>query len=226
VLIEQLDGAVERVRQAARRESGRLVAGFLGSTAHWLAPEIARSWHERRPEVRLEVEEIALDEQLAGLASGQLDVAFVRPPTDVAGFRSVEMAEEPVCAVLPVDHPLATRSRLALEELSLETWVMLLPYEQPMVGWALERGFTPHVAERARSVNTYLILIAAGIGIGLMPWSARNMRGGDVVFVPLEGRSTSLLMVWRDEPETAPLLELLEVARAAVDDIVPVSKTT
>src|SRR5881275_772967 len=37
-LIEQLDGAVERVRQAARRENGRLVAGFLGSTAHWLAP--------------------------------------------------------------------------------------------------------------------------------------------------------------------------------------------
>src|SRR5436305_1755154 len=63
-LLEQLDGVVERVRQAARQDSGRLVAGFLGSTAHWLAPEIARAWHERRPGVGLEVEEIALDEQL------------------------------------------------------------------------------------------------------------------------------------------------------------------
>ena len=105
-LIEQLDGAVERVRQAARRESGRLVAGFLGSTAHWLAPEITRAWRERHLDVGLEVQEIGLDEQLSGLASGRLDLAFVRPPADVTGFRSMDMAEEPVCAVLPLDHPL------------------------------------------------------------------------------------------------------------------------
>jgi len=101
---------------------------------------------------------------------------------------------------------------------------MLLPYEQQTAAWARESGFTPSVAERARSVSTYLVLIAAGIGIGVMPWSARNMRAGDVIFVPLEGRSTSLLMVWRDEPETPSLLDLLDVAQSAVADIVPVSK--
>jgi len=156
--------------------------------------------------------------------SGRLDLAFVRPPADVTGFRSLDMAEEPVCAVLPVGHRLAGRDRLALEELADETWVTIVPYEQQLFGWARERGFTPRVAERARSVSTYLILIAAGIGLGMMPWTARNMRGGDLVFVPLEGYSTSLLMVWRDEPETPALRDLVGLARDVVHDIVPVSK--
>jgi DNA-binding transcriptional LysR family regulator len=224
-LLEQLDGAVERVRQAARRERGRLVAGFAGATASWFAPEVARVWHERHPELVLDVSELPLEEQLDGVAAGAVDVAFVRPPqATLHAFRHELLAEEQLCAVLPLGHPLADRRRLSMVDLAAETWIAAPAYDALVAEAARAHGFEPRLGERAQSVQTYLSLVAAGVGVGLMSWTAREMRRGELVFVPIDGLTTSLIMVWREERESPEVRALLEVARAAAAHIDSVSK--
>ena len=203
------------MRAVARAESGQLAVGFLGSSVVWIAPALVRAWREQRPGVRLAVEEIDLRADLSALASGRIDLAFVRGP-DLAPFRHEEVARDQLCVVLPPGHPLTGRSRLRLADLAEESWISFEGYEDFLLDQATPAGFVPRVAESATTAQTYLAAVAAGVGLGLMPASARGLGSADLDWVPLEGQTLSMIMAWRDEAESPTLLALLALARKTV----------
>ncbi|SDJ82906.1 DNA-binding transcriptional regulator, LysR family [Nonomuraea maritima] len=214
-VLDRADEAVNVVARAVRGEVGSLRLAFLATTTNHLLPPIVRTVRRRLPGIRLTTEWTTIADLVEGVLKGRYDVAFTRPPL-VAGLETRTLISEPVCAVLPEDHPLAGRSELTLGELAGERWVLT-----PRSSWqpwhdAFDRsfrtaGFTPDVVQRDANVQGLLGLVAAGVGITRLARSARDLRRTGVVFVPLAGEFVPTEMVWSSGNTSPALHGLLDV---------------
>jgi DNA-binding transcriptional LysR family regulator len=223
-VLDRADEAVDVVARAARGEIGNLRLAFLATTTNYLLPPVVRAVRQRLPGLTLTTEETTIALLVEGLLKGRYDVAFTRPPL-VDGLETRTLLSEPVCAVLPEDHPLAGRTQLALGELAGERWVLTPrsswdPWHQAFDSSFRAAGFTPDVAQRDASVHGLLGLVAAGIGVTRLARSASSLRRTGVVFVPLAGESVPTDMVWvsgNTSPALHGLLDVVTELAAATD---------
>ncbi|MDG4825891.1 LysR family transcriptional regulator [Asanoa sp. WMMD1127] len=216
-VLARADDAVALVRRAVRGETGELRLAFLTSTANHLLPPIVRVARDRLPDLRVTTAETAIGPLVDGVRDGDYDLAFTRPPR-VPGLGLAErvVATERVCAVLPVGHRLADRVELELAELAGERWVMSPrsswePWHRAFDKRFRQAGFTPDVVAEDASAQGLLGLVAAGVGISRLGWSARHLRRTGVVFVPLAGEEAPTEMVWRPDNDNPALPRLVDV---------------
>ncbi|GAA4557117.1 LysR family transcriptional regulator [Planotetraspora kaengkrachanensis] len=222
-VLDRADEAVAVVRGAVRGETGELRLAFLATTANHLLPPVVRAARDHLPNLKLTTEETSIGSLVEGLFDGRYDLAFTRPP-QVPGLAARTVATEQVCVVLPQGHPLADRTELALSELANELWVMTPrnswePWHQRFDENFRAAGFTPDIVARDAGVQGLLGLVAAGVGITRLGWSAHNLRRTGVVFIPLTGESMPTEMVWRPG-NTSPAL------RRMVDVVTDLAATT
>jgi DNA-binding transcriptional LysR family regulator len=173
---------------------------------------VVRALRRRLPGLQLMTEETSIAPLVEGLLKGRYDVAFTRPPL-VDGLETRTLLAEPVCAVLPEDHPLAGRSELTLAALAGERWVLTPrsswePWHRAFDNSFQAAGFTPDVVQRDASVQGLLGLVAAGVGVTRLALSASSLRRTGVVFVPLAGEFVPTEMVWAPS-NTSPALQVL-----------------
>jgi DNA-binding transcriptional LysR family regulator len=223
-VLARFDAAVAVVRRAARGEVGRLDLAFLTSTANYMLPAVVRAVRERLPDLEITTHDVPIDELVAGLRTGRFDAAFTRPPL-VTDLATRTLAVEPVCAVLPIGHPLATRDELHLSDLADEDWVLTPRESWPPWHAKYDRdfaaaGFAPRIVQRAAGVPNLLGLVAAGVGVTRLARSAHSIRRGGVVFVPLADDRAETVVAWnpdRDGPALRSLLDLTADLTATAD---------
>lgn len=214
-VLARADTALAVVQRAGRGEIGRLNLAFLASTANYTLPPVVRALRERFPDLELTVHNGQIDELVAGLRDGRFDAAFTRPPL-VTDLATRTLATEPVCAVLPVGHPLATRAELHLADLADEDWVLTPRESWPPWHEKYDRdfaaaGFTPRVVHRASGVSNMLGLVAAGVGVTRLARSASSIRRTGVEFIPLTDDRAETVVAWlpaRDGPVQRNLLDV------------------
>ncbi len=191
--------AVDEVLDPAAVRARALRVGHAWSGAGPHTTAILREWNHRFPDIPVEMRRV--DDRLAGLARGQVDVAFLRGNVEAAGVRTQLLHREPRVAALPEDHPLAGRGATTMAELA--AWPLVV---NPTSGTVSEllwpAGGRPEVARRVRTVEDWLIAIAAGQGIGLTAASTPELHGHPgVVFVPVtDAPAMAILLGWRDGP--------------------------
>jgi DNA-binding transcriptional LysR family regulator len=214
-VLASAEDAVAVAQRAGRGEIGRLTLAFLASTANYMLPPVVRALRERLPDIEVTTHNEQIGELVAGLRDGRFDAAFTRPPL-VTDLATRTLATEPVCAVLPVGHPLAVRTRLHLADLANEDWVLTPRESWPPWHEKYDRdfaaaGFMPKVVQRAGGVSNLLGLVAAGVGVTRLARSASSIRRTGVVFVPLADDQAETVVAWlpgRDEPVLRNLLAL------------------
>jgi DNA-binding transcriptional LysR family regulator len=216
-LLAQAERALETARRAARGEGGTLRVGFLSSVANYMLPPVVRAFRDRHPEVTLHVEDVLIATLVEKLRAGELDAGLSRPPL-VDDLDSEAVLSEPVAAVLPEGHPLASRSELTLAELADEPWVLTPRASWPPWHEQYDRdfaaaGFRPRVVQRATSPQNLLALVAAGVGVTRLTLSARTLRDSGVVFVPLTDDVAQVVVVWRPGAHNPALPALRDVVR-------------
>lgn len=214
----------EEAVAVAQQAAGRLDLAFLSSTANYMLPPIVAAVREHLPHVALTTHDVPIDELVAGLREGRYDAGFTRPPL-VADLATRTLLTEPVCAVLPEGHRLATRAELDLSELAGEDWVLTPreswpPWHRKYDQDFANAGFQPRIVQRAAGVPNLLGLVAAGVGVTRLARSAGSIRRTGVVFVPLAGDQAQTVMAWRpdrDDPLHRRLRELAAGLAAATD---------
>lgn len=177
---------------------------------------------ERCPGLELTTHNVPIDELVAGVRAGRFDAAFTRPPL-VADLATRVPAVEPVCAVLPAGHPLATRGTLRVSDLAAENGVLTPRGSWPPWHAEYDRdfaaaGFTPTVVQRADRVPNLLGLVAAGVGVTRPARSARSIRRTGVVFVPLADDHAETVVAWMPTREGPALRNLLDVTAILTRD--------
>jgi DNA-binding transcriptional LysR family regulator len=184
----------EAVRRAARGEAGRIAIGFTSSAGlHPFVPAVIRRFREGFPHVRLELDEAGTAELVQGVATGRLDAAFVRSPVGHLGALRVHpLLEEPMLAALPEGHALAARDpgAMPLAALAAEPFVLYRRRAGPglhdaIVSACREAGFTPAIVQEAPRLSATLSLVAAGLGVSVVPASMRQATPQGIVYRPL-----------------------------------------
>lgn len=223
LLLERLERAAAAARRVASGESGALAVGFVASATYALLPRLYRRFGQRHPGVALTLAEMSTAEQVEALRTGQIQVGLARPPVGDDTLEAEPLLEEPLVAALPAGHRLAARREVPLPALAEEPFV-LFP-RQPRPGWidvvqqaCRAAGFRPAVAQEVLELSTAVTLVAAGIGVSLVPSSAQALGLSGVAYRRLRApapRTRLLALRRRDEPSPA-VRRFLEVAREVV----------
>jgi len=181
--------------RAAAGEAGALRVGYTSSAAfHPFVLGAIRAFGRGAPGVRLSLEEESSAELVRDLLAGALDAAFLRAPAAQAELDVDFLLEEPMVAALPAGHRLAGRAAggIALAELAGDTFVL---YRRPagaglydaVIAACHAAGFSPAVGQEAPRMPSTLSLVAAGLGVSIVPASMRRMAVEGVALVPLTG---------------------------------------
>jgi DNA-binding transcriptional LysR family regulator len=213
--VAEASAAVEAAQRAARGETGHLRIGFIESAAMTFVPQAVRRFSATRPEVGLSLSELSVDAQVEGLRSGLLDIGILRLPASTEGLALGFLADEHLVVVLADSHPLAERKRISARSLAGEPLVLLaremVPglYDQII---SLQQGHGgARVAQEATSIQAVLGLVAAGLGVSLLPASVTSLGRTGISFVRLaESPRSSIRIAWRESdrsPLTAAFLE-------------------
>jgi DNA-binding transcriptional LysR family regulator len=217
--------AIRNAQRASRGEIGRLTVGFVLSATCSLLPEVLRVFRERFPTVELALEEVTTGQGLAALRDARMQLCFIRLPVpDLDAALWLEpVLKEKILLALPPHHPLTARAKVPLRLLSNEPFI-IFPRDQGSGFYDLllracrQAGFTPQVAQEAGQMQTILSLVAAGLGIALIPSSVQSLRSNDVVYkplsVPLPG--TGLAVAGRRNDESIMLKNFTRVVREVV----------
>lgn len=211
--LDQASRAATVARRAGKGEIGELRIGLFASAP--LLPvftEAVLSFRRRLPDVHLALHESPTLQQVDALRRGALDAGFLRCPSaaDIpADITAVELLRERLVAMMREDHPLARHqgplpiAALAGERLiffSRSVGTTLHGQFQALCGAA---GFAPNITQTARENATLIGLVAAGLGIAVMPASLAQIRVAEVTHRALAepGATTS---IWLATPQGAP----------------------
>lgn len=219
-VFRQLEQAVQAGRQASRGEVGQLVVGFVGSAAYNILPAILRTFRTTVPAVSLELHELTTDQQLEWLRAGRLDVGFLRPPIEDLRFCLEVILQEPLVIALPDTHPLAENAAISLKLIASEPFILfprpLAPglYDQ-IISLCQRAGFSPHVVQEAIQMQTIVSLVAAELGVAIVPASLRHLQRTGVVYKTLREPTpmAEIAMIWRCDQRSPTVQRFTEVVR-------------
>ena len=215
-VLGRADEAEAAVRRAARGEAGRIRIGFTHSAwVHPATPAAIRAFRAAAPHVALSFDQAGTSGLIERLQSGDIDVGFIRTaPTRPAGLQLNLIAEEPMVAALPAAHPLAAEidAPIALASLAAETFVAYPRTEgaglyDAVIAACHACGFSPEIGHETPQMIATLSLVAAGLGVSIVPASLQRLVLDGVAYRPLTGpalpRAELNLAVRRHEPSPA-----------------------
>ncbi|TWB37669.1 LysR substrate-binding domain-containing protein [Nitrospirillum pindoramense] len=180
-------------RLAGRGEVGRLEVGFVGSAGlSALMPAVLRDFRQAHPGVDLNLVEMAVGPQLAAIAAGDVDVGFIRlPPLSLPGGVAVlPLRPEGLVVALPAGHPLAQLPAVPVAGLAREPMVLhhraaAAELRSLIDELCARHGFAPQVVQSVPQISLTIRLVAAGLGVSLMPETIASMAVEGVVYRPL-----------------------------------------
>jgi DNA-binding transcriptional LysR family regulator len=219
-ILHDVDLAMEATRRNARGEEGSLAIGFTSSAAfHPLVTSAVRSLGETSPDVTLKLEEASTPDLIAMLHSGLLDVAFVRSPVaQSSGLIISRILDEEMLVALPDRHPIAMAKSekprpIRLSELANEAFIL---YRRPsgpglydgIIAACLAAGFSPKIRHEAPRLLSTLSLVAAGLGISIIPGSIARLETNGIAYLRLDSHTNliaPLYLAQRDEQPSGAL---------------------
>lgn len=219
-IIEALDGAVRSTQATERGERGVLRIGFTMSAAWSVLPPLIKAYGEASPDVDLQLSEVLPRELNDALTSGGADVGIAFPWQRPAGLEYLAIHAEPLCAVLPADHPLAAQAELAVADLAGEPFITFPAATAPalhelVIGCCRDNGFEPRIRLETHLQQTIVNLVAEGLGVSLVPWSMSKMQLPGAVFRAVSAtRMVEQGVIWAAGNGNPCLPRFLACARA------------
>jgi DNA-binding transcriptional LysR family regulator len=233
VVLARLAAAEAELEAMAGIRGGRVrLASFPTAGASVLPPAVAL-FTRRHPEVELSFVEREPEEAAQMLRAAELEVALVfeygeynQPELErfYEGIELQRLVDDPMYLALPLGHPAANKPRVRLQDFSAETWIQ----ESGNHSWCgrfhetacLAAGFTPKVGFRSDDYNVVQGLVAAGVGISLLPGlSLTNVREDIVIRslgrgAPTRRIAAATLAGRYRSPATEAMLGILEEVAA------------
>jgi len=225
--VRRVLGEADNVRELAdglkSGTAGRLRIGFVASVLNWgLAPWL-RTFREEHPGVTVTATQMPVIDQVEALSDNRIDIGFTLSRLTYDHLHVQVIAVQPLMAVLPEGHRLATTRYVDLSELADETFLLWRapfgPHLDDFITRACaEAGFLPTVAYQGPQIHTVLHMVAAGLGVSLVAECDRNMPTPGVVFKELTPPAPwTVLSAVRNRLRRSPIVDALMAELPAID---------
>lgn len=214
LVLAQVEKAADVARRAQLGELGELKIGFTASAPFTSSiPQAIFAFRQSYPAVHLALQEMTSKDVVERLEEGSMQVGIMRPLPLPDSLVAVELLREPLVAIMRSDHPLATSSEngLYMAALAAEPFVFFPRsygsglYAQ-ILGLARAAGFSPLITQEAGEVMTIIGLVAAGLGVTVLPASYQRLRIEGVVYrTLLDAEATSSIWLVQRRDEQSPM---------------------
>lgn len=218
-LLQDMEAMQQRMARVASGQTGTLAVGFTSSAAaHRFMPEALRAFRRKFPDVELQLRENNAAELTEDLAAGRLHCGLLRVPVDrPEGLLFETLLREPVLVAMPNDHRFAaTRTRasrpLPLARLCEEDLILVRRPGAPglyaeLLALCHAKGLRPRVVAEVDRMMTNLNLVAAGVGLSVVPASMTGVHAHAIAYAPLAdggALDAPLTLVSRAEEDNLP----------------------
>lgn len=220
-ILDAVDDAGRQAQRIAAGTEGHLSIGCVGSATYSLLPRLVRALGETLPGVEVSVRgEMLAPAQLAALAAGDIDLGLLRPPAPLDGIVTETIRRDRLLVALPVGHPLADRRTVAVEDLRDADFIAHAGQGRSVMSSIVyaacaDAGFVPRVRHEVMETSTLVTLVAAGLGVALVPAPTAALDIAGVRYLPLTPASLGVDLVAAHLPgERAALIaNVLRVLR-------------
>jgi LysR family hca operon transcriptional activator len=212
LVLLQVETASEAARRVAQPEKASFVVGFLtGHEVDWL-PEALRILREEAPNMEIMLSSQSSPELAGALLRGKVDVAFLRREDQTPGLAFRLLIKEPLVAVLPSGHRLATRKAIRPQDIVGETFIAptkTAPTMKVVIDdYAARSGIRLKPEYEAENLSMAMSLVASTGGITVLPRYAENLLSPSVVTRPLQGEVPTIdLVLGYNKANTTALLK-------------------
>ena len=220
-IIERFDALAQRFKGGLKDDRRTLRIGAIDSAARGLVPALLNLFVPLHPNSDIHIIEDKTSNLIPRLKSGWLDMIFFREPQTLDASLAVRFITRESCVLaVPLGHLLATRGRVSVADFSHEA--MIIPerrtrphsHDLTMTMFRLA-GLSPHIGQFAEEKQTILSMVAAGLGLAVVPASYRNMNSDAVAYIDLELhadlKGLPLSIAWQKGSEDRYLLEMLRL---------------
>jgi DNA-binding transcriptional LysR family regulator len=185
-ILARLAEAEAELEAIAGLRGGRLRLGSFPTAGATLMPRAIAEFSSRHPAVELSLAEAEPDESLPRLKGGELDLILIddSPLAEDEEVEFVHLLDDPLHVALPADHQLASRRRLRFQDLAAEPWIQgtqVCSCQRQLQNACANAGFEPRVAYESDDFQVVQGLVAAGVGVALIPGLALVSERADVV---------------------------------------------
>lgn len=198
-LIAKADDLSRRFRERGRRRARTLRLGAIDTAAAGLVPMLLHDFRELHPDLPVQLLEEKTIRLLPRLLSGRLDLALVRPPERRdTRFEFAMLFHETAVVAVPAKHKLASRRRMTIEQLVDQPLIVpdrrVRPHSHDLTIKLFDRaGLRPTIAQIAEEKQTIVNLVAATIGLAIIPRWASRLAVPGVRYIPLKVRGVDKL---------------------------------
>ncbi|GAB4386780.1 MAG: LysR family transcriptional regulator [Elainellaceae cyanobacterium] len=217
--------AIQTTRRVARGEVGQLRLSFTASALRSFLPETVRVFRDRYPDVQLTMNERCTNDQVIALQNHQTDIGFLYLPVNEKWLALKPIAEEVWLVALPRKHPLADQKQLTLSALARESFILHPRQEGPafynqIVRLCEQAGFYPNVVQEVETSQTRVGLVAAGMGITLVPEHLQTIGDTEVIYRRLSGSAPKLelAIAYRRDNSSPVVQQFLHIVEERIDE--------
>lgn len=172
-ILGDLDRAVMEIHEFLDPEVGEIRLGFPHSLGIHLVPQVVAAFRKIHPNVKFRFRQGMYPSLIRDVVDAEVDLAFISPfPENNEQVTGEVVLTESLFAILPTSHPLANKESINLSELKDETFVLFgNGYSLRPIVWdaCKEAGFTPKIGFEGEESGTIRGLVAAGMGVSLLP---------------------------------------------------------
>ena len=224
-LLAQADSLAVKFHARGRKQAAIIRLGAIDSAAAGLLPMLLHDFRERRPDVTVKLTEDKTMRLLPRLISGRLDMAVVRPPPNPdKRLEFLCLFHETAVVAVPDRHPLASRKRVDITALAGQPLIVPERRSRPhshdlTMKLFAEAGLQARVAQLADEKQTIVNLVAAELGVAIVPrWTSRMAARG-VRYIPLEASDMNrlpLAAAWARGTRDPVRDEMIEMLKASL----------
>jgi DNA-binding transcriptional LysR family regulator len=222
-LLQQTELAVARTRRVQRGETGCLSIGWMPWSVLTPLPYMIREFCQRFPDVHLDVHSLSAEGQVEALHEGTIDAGFVLWTTDPSrtGRLKNEIIMKPrLVIVAPETHRFAATPPRELGELANEPYILFKRDSGPtfydyVVSFYQRNGLALNIRHEADHPSTVLGLVAAGLGLTLLPFSSTHAPPGVVCCeLPTTPPRLEIALSWRPQNDSTLLQNFTDTIRS------------
>ena len=221
-ILDAVEEAREQARRVAGGAEGHLAIGCVGSATYSLLPRLARALRDTLPGVDVSVRgEMLAPAQITALVAGEIDLALLRPPVEQSGLVLETVRRDRLVVALPDGHALAMRDELEVGELRDDEFIAHAGHGRSVMNSILaatcaDAGFVPRIRHEVQETSTLVTLVAAGLGVAIVPEPATALDIAGVCYRPLLPDTLGVeLVAARACDADSPLIEnALDILRA------------
>jgi LysR family transcriptional regulator, benzoate and cis,cis-muconate-responsive activator of ben and cat genes len=220
-ILDRTEALLMMTRRVGHIERDRFGIGFVGSILYGPLPGMLRRFQSTYPSVRIDMQELTSVQQVTALREGSIDVGFGRLHVEDPTIQREVLIEEPLVVALPIGHSLLDRAEpLSFAALISEPLIVypVAPrpsYADQVLSLLKQRGLKPALVREVRELQTALGLVAAGVGVSIVPDAVQRFRREEIVYRALhdETATSPIIMFSRAGDQSPEIAEFLKLVR-------------